>query len=110
VLLQEEPHLLIGDRFTPDHVIGLRLDTYAKAYPYRLVSQAGAINDRLGPHPVLVYVHALRKSVHVYLRTVGQRVLRFERHGALIDRETTSTWDPVRGLARRGQEQEAWRL
>lgn len=103
MLLQEEPHLLIGDRFTPDHVIGLRLGEHAKAYPYRLISQAGLINDTLGPYPVLVYADPVRMSVHTYLRTVAQRVLSFERRaGRLIDQETRSTWDPARGLAREG--------
>ncbi len=99
VLRQEERYLLVGSRFTVDHVIGVRLGNSAKAYPYLIASQVRVINDMVGPYPVLIYVNAAKKSVQTYLRTVKGRVLTFEaRAKGLVDRESGSAWDPVRGL------------
>jgi len=88
------------ERFSPNYVIGITLGEYAKAYPFQPASQEGAINDWLGPFPVVVVADAESKAVHAYLRRVGTKELEFDlRDGLLIDRETASNWDVARGIA-----------
>ena len=63
----------------------------------------GAINDRLGPFPILVLADAGTQSVHTYLRLGKDEELEFElRDGRLVDRQTGSVWDVARGIAVEG--------
>lgn len=87
--------------FSEDFVIGLLLDGHAKAYAYTDVAATGIVNDEFGGFPVLLW--AADANFHAYLRQVGTQVLAFDlRDGALVDRQTGSTWDVTRGLATAG--------
>ena len=89
-----------GERFSEKYVVGIALGEYAKAYPYRSASEEGAINDWLGPFPLLILVDDETKAVHTYLSKVGDRELTFTlRDGNVIDRDTESTWDMTKGIA-----------
>ena len=59
--------------FRAGYVVGVTLGEHAKAYPFRVTSQMGVVNDRVGPFPVMVSADAESKAVHVYLRKVGDR-------------------------------------
>ena len=109
--LAEHPdtQVLVGDgggyfggreAFSPNYVIGIILGDYAKSYPFSPASQQGVINDWLGPFPVLVLADADTKAVHTFLRKARDEELEFNlRDGQLVDRQTGSTWDVVRGIA-----------
>lgn len=87
--------------FSQDFVIGLVLAGEAKAYYYTDAESAGVINDSLGDTPVVLWVSG--ESFHAYVRQVAGRTLTFRADGeVLVDEETGSTWDPVRGLAKTG--------
>ena len=87
-------------RATSNYVIGVTLDEYAAAYPFKLASEEVVINDRLGPFPVLVLADPESKAVHVYLRTIGDRELEFSlSNWTVVDAETGSTWDFSTGTA-----------
>ena len=86
-----------------DFVIGIALGAHAKAYHYRDAAKARVINDAIGPHPVLVYADPATRRVQTFLRSLPGRTLTFTLRGdVLMDRETGSTWDPVRGLGLTG--------
>jgi hypothetical protein len=84
--------------FQPDFVIGLVLGENARAYYYQDAIDIGAINDMLGEVPVVVW--ASDEIYNVYIRQVDGQTLTFRSEGeSLIDLETGSVWDVVRGLA-----------
>ncbi len=86
-----------------DFVVGVVLEDAAKAYRFTAVAEEGVVNDTIGTYPVVVFADAESRSVHVYLRDTGQRVLTFELvDGSLVDQETGTVWDPARGLALEG--------
>ena len=92
-----------GEPFRSDFVIGITLGDHAKSYPFGPASREGAINDRLGPFPILVLADAGTQSVHTYLRIGKDEELEFElRDGRLVDRQTGSVWDVARGIAVEG--------
>ena len=87
-------------RFQPDYVIGIQFGEFAKAYPYPIAAREQVINDEIGGRPVLVYVDPETHAVSTFFRLAGEQTLSFTaRDGQLIDEETGSVWDPVRGLA-----------
>ena len=87
-----------SERFSENFVIGVALGDHAKAYPFRLASREGVVNDRIGPFPVVVLADPETKAVHVYLRRAGDRELDFSLvDGRLVDLQTGTTWDRVRG-------------
>jgi hypothetical protein len=84
--------------FQPDFVIGLVLGENARAYYYQDAIDIGAINDMLGEVPVVVW--ASDEIYNAYIRQVDGQTLTFRSEGeSLIDLETGSVWDVVRGLA-----------
>jgi len=98
------PYRPVAERPRDDFVIGISLGEDAKAYPYLIASSQRVINDTIGPNPILVYVDPERRSIHTFLRKVGERTLTFElRDGELVDRETGSRWTPTLGLATQGE-------
>jgi len=87
--------------FFDDFVIGLVLEDAAKAYPYPDVSAVGVVNDMMGEYPVLVWAND--DNYHAYLRQVDDRTLTFRwENGQLVDEETGSVWDVMRGRAMSG--------
>jgi hypothetical protein len=87
--------------FSKDFVIGLILVGNARAYYFKDVRDIGVVNDQLGDFPVLVW--AAGERYQAFLRQVGDQVLTFHLEGeALVDNETNSRWNVVRGLAVEG--------
>jgi hypothetical protein len=92
-------------RETPrdDFVIGIALGEHARAYQYRDAARARLINDWVGPQAVLVYTEAKTRRVQTFLRQVRGQVLMFTlRGGQVLDTQTGSVWDLVRGISTRG--------
>lgn len=90
--------------FDSNFVIGVTLGEDAKAFPYPSVAERGAVNDSVGPNPIVVAVDAESKAMHAYLRIVADSTLTFDlRDGQLVDRETNTVWDLARGLGLEGE-------
>ncbi len=93
-------------------VIGVALEEFAAAYPYPLASDLRVINDRIGEHPVAVFVDPDTRDIKVFLRTPASvpvdagdvSEVTFERNdaGEVIDHQTGSIWDVSRGAAIQG--------
>ncbi|MBI1878783.1 MAG: DUF3179 domain-containing protein, partial [Chloroflexi bacterium] len=84
-------------------VIGITLGESSKAYYYTALTREGVVNDFIGPYPVALYADTQTRRVQAYLRQVGDRVvtLTLDDTGEyLVDTETGSAWDVVRGLTR----------
>lgn len=94
----------LGERrqgFNPNFVIGLVLGEDAKAYHYSDAAQAAVINDWLGETPIALWV--MDEIYQAYVRISGEQQLTFHAEGdMLVDAETGSIWDPIRGLAQDG--------
>ena len=79
-------------------VIGISLDGKSVAYPLPALQQQSPIIDMVGSVPIVVVLGEDRRSVRAFERTVDGRRLEFfqKTEGdsfALIDLETTSTWN-----------------
>ena len=90
-------------------VIGVALEEDATAYPYPLASDLRVINDRIGEHPIAVFVDPESRDIKVFLRLPADSSLEetevfFERDdgGRVVDRQTGSVWDISRGIATDG--------
>ncbi len=72
----------------------------AVAFPYPDLAGAGAVNEVVGGLEVVVVVDpADPNRWETFARRLDDRVLTLTvQDGALIDRETGTAWDPVRGL------------
>lgn len=89
------------ERFTSDFVIGLVLAEAAQAFNFEDVDNAGVINTYLGDFPVAVW--AEEKEFRAYVRQVGEQELTLTvLESQVVDEETGSTWDILRGLATEG--------
>ncbi len=87
--------------FKTNFVIGLVLDGKSKSYAFEDVVEAGIINDTIGDIPILIWAEEDR--FHAFVRLVdGQSLTIDDVDGEIIDRETGSKWDIVRGLATEG--------
>jgi hypothetical protein len=103
-LVPAEKHSDRPDEF--DQVIGLVVDSQARAYPIGLLDQVEVVDDAAGDRPLVVTRCALTGIVAVYGRRVGARTLSFENSGALWrdtlvmrDRETGTYWTVATGRA-----------
>ncbi len=91
------------ERFTSDYVIGIALGEHAKAYPFSLASAEGTVNDRIGPYAIVVVANEETKAVYAFLRRAADQELEFTLSGGLlVDTQTGSEWDPVKGIAIEG--------
>jgi hypothetical protein len=87
--------------FGEDFVIGLILAGEAKAFYFKDAKAAGVINDRVAEIPVVIWAGDV--DYYAYIREVNDQVLTFSTEGDyLVDNETESKWDVVRGLAVEG--------
>lgn len=88
-----------GDPLEPRALIlGLVVDTRAKAYPLDLVTRARAVMDRVGDTPVALLVGADGLSVRAFDRRVDGRALELLARpdaspARYVDSETGSEWD-----------------
>ena len=94
-----------------DFVIGVALEESATAYDYRLVAARRVINDRVGDHPVVVFVDPETRNIKVYLRRpadtppgeAAPAELTFAMDGEFaVGAETGSEWDVSHGFAMAG--------
>jgi hypothetical protein len=92
-----------------ERVIGVEIDSQAKAYPYSISSSRRVIHDRIGLQELVIFhapgtISALDESVITKSREVGStgvfkpqvegRALRFRyENGQFIDGETGSQWN-----------------
>ena len=85
-------------------VIGITLGEHSKAYDYTALTRERVVNDFVGPFPVVIYVDPETRNVGAYLRQASDQVLNLSlaETDELIDAETGTTWDTVRGLATDG--------
>ena len=90
-------------------VIGVALEDAATACEYRMALELRVINDKVGEHPVAVFVSSEPRDIKVYLRRVADgdgdvSNLSFELDDEerVIDMETGSVWDIARGVAVQG--------
>ena len=86
-----------------DEVVGLVLDGVARAYPLRILNWHEAVNDHVGPFPIVVTYCPLTRSAVVYDRRVNGRTLSFGISGRLYqsnvllyDHQTESLWSQLR--------------
>lgn len=83
-----------------DFVIGIALGEHARAYQYRDAAKARVINDWVGPYAVLVYTDAKTRRIQTFLRQVRGQVLTFTLRGnQLLDTQTGSVWNSIRGIS-----------
>jgi len=81
-------------------VIGIALGEDAKAYPFGLASDEGAVNDWIGEFPVVVVADSETRSIQAFVRSAGGRELGFIRQeDAIVDIQTGSKWDFAKGPA-----------
>ena len=87
--------------FYSGFVIGVTLSGVAKAYRFDEVTAVTIINDQLGDVPIMIWAEG--ESYHTYIRDIGSQTLTFAwKNEQLVDLETGSTWNIVRGLAEEG--------
>jgi hypothetical protein len=104
--------------------LGVKVGLAAAAYPFGVLEELGpvaAVNDQVGPQPILVTWVGAARTARAFARRVGGRALSFDVAEASIltfrDRETGSTWDaggeavsgPLRGERLKPLE-DAWTL
>lgn len=98
----------IGQNRVPDHgadlhpkaqVLGIEVDGAARAYPLAAVRSAGVVNDEVGGLPVVVTVGPDGRTLHGYVRRVGDEVLHFAAESPSRLRAAGSRWDPTTGRA-----------
>lgn len=87
-------------------ILGFEIAGFSKAYPVRMLSNRGAINDSIGEHDVLLSYDEELKSGAVFQRVVQDRCLTFNLSSRsdddvmlLRDHETESIWEALTGLA-----------
>mgnify|MGYP003985377331 FL=1 len=85
-------------------VVGITLGEFSKAYPYIQLAEAQVLNDMIASYPVLLYTDPETRNVKAYIRQIDDQVLTFQLidDGQLMDIETSSIWNPERGLAIQG--------
>ena len=97
---------------TDKFVIGVALKEWARAYWFPDAARDRVINDTLGDFPIVVFVDPDTSNIETYLRhpvVDGSElddsvILTFEltESGDVVDDETGSTWDVIRGVAIEG--------
>ena len=92
-----------GEEPRAGFVIGVMVGGQAKAYGYATLVREGLVNDAVGGAPVVVLADPESRAIRAYVRDTGSAVLAFSLDaGRLVDAETGSVWDPVRGVATEG--------
>jgi hypothetical protein len=79
-------------------VLGIAQDGKAKAWRFDQLAKALAVNDAFAGRPVVALCDPTSLTVRLYVPEADGHQLKFEAKGLRIrDRETGSTWDPVKG-------------
>ena len=79
-------------------VVGVRVNTVAKAYPLEALRQQNLILDELDGVPIFLVIGEDKQSVRAFERTVDGRKLEFflkpnANEFSLVDAETGTVWD-----------------
>ncbi|MBX9688636.1 MAG: DUF3179 domain-containing protein [Candidatus Obscuribacterales bacterium] len=75
-------------------VLGLRLKSMQRAYPYKTLARIGAVNELLDDLPVTVLYAANSKTAAAYDARLGNKILRFTSDkGGFRDNLTNSLWN-----------------
>ena len=84
-----------------DTVIVVEFGTDSAAYPIDDLRDAGVANDLVSGAPIAVVIDPTDEDRWaVFSRVLDDRTVVLEHRGSdLIDRETGTVWDPVRGIA-----------
>jgi hypothetical protein len=87
-----------------DTVIVVELAGAAAAYPVVDLREAGVANDIVGGAEIAVVIDpADEDRWAVFSRQLDDRIVLLEiRNGLLVDRDTGTVWDPVRGIGLEG--------
>lgn len=81
-------------------VVGEEARAYAYPYAYRFLERTIVVNDTIGEQSIVVLGETGRHSLLAFSRTLDDKILTFECDGKLVhDQETSSVWDPLRGVA-----------
>ena len=90
-------------------VIGLRLDSVVKAYPFTTLVKAPVVNDTVANRSVVVTFQGRTATGQVFSRQVGDRVLTFVSATTsagepltMRDEQTASLWSGLAGVALEG--------
>lgn len=84
-------------------VLGIVADGKAHGWGFDFLIKNPAVNDKLGNKPVLVTFDRPSVTARLFDRKLGDQVLTFSfGKNQLVDRETSSSWDPVTGRALAG--------
>jgi len=96
----------VASNESKERVLGLRLGTSVRAYPYGILKDRQVINDQLNETPVLIWFDPPSQTGRAYIRRVGDRTLTLELSESsgelLVDLETGSTWRAGTGAAVKG--------
>ena len=92
--------------YIKEFVVGVDWNGEQVAYPYGKLNDTPVVNDAVGGTSVLVVFQAESATGVVFDRNVDGQLLTFELENSdsltLVDTETGSTWDGLRGLATDG--------
>jgi hypothetical protein len=88
-----------------EFVAGVAIGDLARGYPYPIIAELMVVNDLLGTIPVVVHTNPNTRSIHIFVRQLSDgTILTFTgTPDTLIDDQTGSTWNPVRGIATDGE-------
>jgi len=88
-----------------DFVAGVAIGDVARAYPFDVLREQPVINDVLNGIPLVVHTNPETRSIHIFVRQLSDgTLLTFGGDGErMVDDQTGSIWDPVRGLATEGE-------
>ena len=96
-----------GELHPKEYVIGVRLDSKAKAYPFSVVNREPVVNDQIGEVPVGVFFDTTTLSGTVFDRRLeDDTILTFKQSQnprLVVDEETQSEWDILTGTAVSGE-------
>ncbi len=90
---------------TNDFVAGVAIGDAARAYPYLEMVEQIVTNDDLNGVPLVIHVNPDTRSIHIFVRQLSDgTVLTFTGDAErMIDDQTGSVWNPIRGVAIEGE-------
>ncbi len=104
-LVTEDRGTYLERPLTDDFVAGVAIGEAARGYPYPIISQQIVTNDNLSGIPLVIHVNPNTRSIHIFVRQLSDGTeLSFTGNAErMVDDQTESVWDPVRGIAREGE-------